>query len=187
MMAVKEDRHGTWKNRIESIFYVPELMDILQNILQHGPVKKQYFRALDNCPSGPGPMYYPELRVASISPEITVPYFGDPYSFSVCHFAAVLSIEEYFRNEVDLPGRDAATKDGSLVSGPIKVLSVCRTDSPILTSFTNYTAILRRILQHGCSPNQAGSCDSKSLWVLFVYTFTVLLVFNSSLTLHLCN
>jgi hypothetical protein len=90
-------------------------------------------------------MCYRELRVASISPEITVPYFGDSYSFSICHFAAVLSIEEYFRYEVDLPGRDTATKDGSLVSALIKMLSVCRIDSPILTSFTNYTAILRRI------------------------------------------
>jgi hypothetical protein len=176
MMIVKEDTNGTWKSQIESIFYVPELIDILQSITQRGSVKEQHLRALNNLdvlrhPSGPGPKYYPELRIQLISSEIVVSYFKDYFSFSVCHFAAVLGVEEYFRYEADLTGRNTATKDGSLVSALVWMLSIhSLSDGAILAPVSNYPAILRRILQHGCYPNQAISYEYKmSLWELFIF------------------
>lgn len=175
-MAVKEDSNGTWENQIESIFYVPELMDILRSIPQRGSVKEQHLRALDNLdvlrrPSEPSPKYREGLHVEILSPEIAVPYFGSSFSFSVCHFAAALGVEEYFGYEADLTGRDAATKDGSLASVLIEMLSIRHRDRFIGTIFnySSYPAILRRMLQHGCCPNRATSGGlTMSAWELFV-------------------
>ncbi|KAF1949869.1 hypothetical protein CC80DRAFT_598621 [Byssothecium circinans] len=178
-MVLKEEPSGRWECPMESSHWVPELMDILRGIPQHDPVREQDLRALDNLdvlrrPNGSGSEYCPELRVNVLSPEIAVPYLGD-FSFSVCHFAAALGIVPYFRYEIQLTGRDTATKDGSLSVTLIWMLNLMLQGPQrggirlSAAETTNYPEILRRILGNGCCPNQAISRDHElSLWGHFI-------------------
>ncbi|KAJ4079283.1 hypothetical protein NW760_015227 [Fusarium oxysporum] len=176
MMCLQDEPSETWGHRWNFSVYLPELVDILRGIPQYGSVD-QHLKALDNLdvlcsPSRPGPEYQPLLSMPDSSDRMAVPKYGYD-GFSVCHFAALLGIEQYFRYETQLAGRDAATKDGSLVL-VLTWTSLTWTYSGFrmkdkLSSAATYPVILRQIFQHGCCPNQAVAAgDVKtSLWTSF--------------------
>ncbi|EAU30969.1 predicted protein [Aspergillus terreus NIH2624] len=125
---------------------VPELIDILRNISQQDSPREQHLMALDNVDVLRYPTSdwtngrRPDLEV--LSPTIAVPWFGGEHF--VCHIAAALGIEQYFRYDVQLPARNLATKDGTL----LLVLLDMLTRDESTSSATNYPGILRKMLQN---------------------------------------
>lgn len=131
---------------------VPELMDILQNISQQDSPREQHLMALDNVDvlrySTSDWANGGRLDLEVLSPTIAVPCFGRERF--VCHIAAALGIEQYFRYDVQLPARSLATKDGTLL---LVLLDMLTRDESI-SSATNYPGILRKMLQNVCFPHQ---------------------------------
>lgn len=178
MMFLIDEPSEAWAHRWNLPVYLPELMDILRGIPQQVSVD-QHLKALDNLavlcsPSRPGPEYQPLLSLPDTSDRLAVPRYGYRYdSFSVCHLAALLGIQQYFRYDTPLMARDASTKDGSLVlvltwTALMWMHSDFHTKNE-LGSAASYPAILRQILEQGCCPNQvvaAGDVET-SLWTNF--------------------
>jgi hypothetical protein len=182
-MVLEEEPNGKWKCPVTTRHCLPELIDILRGISQYERIREQDLRALDNLdvlrrPTDPGSKHCPELKVEVLSPKIIIPSLGD-FVFSVCHLAAAIGVETYFRYEIQLTGRDTATKDGSLAMTLIWMLKK-ELQGLQLAGTTNYPAILRRILENGCCPNQAILCkEDLSLWGHFISSSVRLTVLST--------
>jgi hypothetical protein len=156
MMAPADQGTGSWKSTTHVVFYIPELVNILESLSKHDSTEQQHLRALDNIDalrySAETSSHFHEARWRNeikLPTGNNVPCFGDS-SFSVCNYAAACGFEKYFSNDFQLDGRDKAIEDGTFLFALMQMMRVRDPYRyPASKPKTSYASILQHIVQSG--------------------------------------